>query len=197
MAEWKSISQKGVIVVSTIGDGNCFFHAIIQGFLPIYNEGYSRDGSAPLDKRDFISNLRKDLAENLSKKKPNTNKTWYEYLSRGKLKDLGKELPVCNLENMKSMLNSNKPVDNLFHEYVSEFLGIDIYILDLSKKDVYKTGEDSDILHKNRRSVVVGYSPGHYSTVGVKYDNTTRTSFDFDHPFIVSIKKRLNNMTKN
>ena len=33
-------SFPNMIVLNTIGDGNCFFHAIVQGFYDPYNEGY-------------------------------------------------------------------------------------------------------------------------------------------------------------
>ena len=173
-------------------DGSCFFHSVVRSFFLPYMTG-TLNGQV-FDKFSFIRNFRKSLSVKLASKTnpadPNSL-TYYDTLSRGQLRDLSGALPDYSLENMQSELDSNSPVDNIYNEYVSYQINKDIYILDAIKQDVYMTGNDFDILYKNRPSVVLLYLPGHYELMGLQEHNTVRVIFDHSHPFIISIRNRM------
>ena len=64
-------------------------------------------------------------------------------------------------------LDSDRPVDNAYNEFISDQLNKDIYILDAVTQDVYMTGSDDNVLYKDRPSIVLMYLPGHYELVGL------------------------------
>jgi len=186
-------SYPGLVRIRTIGDGSCFFHAITKSFFMPYKEGII-DG-VPLNKMEFIKNLRSDLAKKLGEKvNPNdpNSPRYYDVLSRGKLADFAKGVPQYTLENMQTQLNSNTPVDNVYNEFISNMLKKDIYLLDLITKDVYITGTDDDILYKNRDSIIILTMPGHYELIGLMSDSGILTLFSPTHPLIRAIRNRMN-----
>jgi len=173
------IFYQGMVGIRTEGDGSCFFHAISKAISNEYKNGVF--DKYIFDRKKFIKDFREHLASHLPK--------YYYQLSRGQLPELAKDLPELSLENMQNELNSNLPVDNRYNEYISEMLSIDLYILDGKKQTVYKTGKDSDILYKNRESVVILYSNHHYELVGVIENDTVTTIFEPTHPFIMLLRK--------
>ena len=141
-----------------------------------------------------IQNLRKDLSIKLGSKIDPTDPdspTYYDTLSRGELPNISKEIPRYSLANMQKELASNRPVDNVYNEFISNCLNKDIYILDGVKRDVYITGNDDEILYKNRESIVILYLPGHYELIGIIDDNNIHTLFDPEDDFIQRIKTRM------
>ena len=134
---------ENMFYIETIGDGNCLFHAILQSFYTPYIEGYTFDRKNPLDRKKFVDNMKKEFSENLSNPRPGYGrKTWYQTLSREKLEELSNEFPLLEEENLKKLLLVRIPLDNIFNEYISEVLGLDIYILDGDNKRVYIFGEE-------------------------------------------------------
>lgn len=182
-----------MVRIGTHADGSCLFHSIALSYYTPYIMG--RDKDKPLDRIDFIKNLRSELTEKLSDKvDPNNLKSpsYYETISRGGLPSFGKEISNYSLDSMKQELSSNNPVDNVYNEFISDVLDKDIYILDMTSKDVYMTGDDLDILYKDRNSIVVLYLPGHYELIGLQNSKgETSTLFTPNHPFIQSIQKRM------
>jgi hypothetical protein len=166
-----------LIRLHTIGDGNCFFHAVLNAFSVEYKD------SDVQGRRKLAMNIREKLAIELD--------TRYQNLSRGTLAEFSKFVPDYTLENMKSILRSNAPVDNSYNELISDVLDIDIYLLDNNSKKVYITGDDSEILHKGRKTVVLLVVPGHYDFVGIRLSDTEAlTFFEPDHPLVTTIRKR-------
>ena len=119
-------------------DGNCFFHSILKAYFKPYIVG-KIDGEV-FDRKEFIKNLRKDLAKKLAIRvdpRDKKSKTYYETLSNGELENISKDMPQYSLKNMQKELNSTSPVSNIYNEFISNELDIDLYILDADKKDVY------------------------------------------------------------
>lgn len=175
-------------------DGSCFFHAIAKSYFIPYITGYLNN--EPLNKKDFIRKLRKDLAIKLQSRTDPTDPAspiYYDLLSGGQLEEFSRSVPSYSLENMVNELDSDKPVDNVYNEFVSDQLDKDIYILDMTKHDVYITGDDYNILYKKRPSIVILYLPGHYELVGLLEGDTIKTLFDPDHDLIQAIRNRINN----
>lgn len=186
-----NFNYPNIVRIGTIGDGSCFFHAVVKAFYTPYKIGILN--GIPIDKRAFIQNLRKDLAIKLVQKVDPLNKNsprYYDLLGRGKLKEFSKEMPEYTIENMQRVLNSNLPVDNSFNEFVSNLLNKDIYLLDYLNKDVYITGKDDDILYKGRDSIVILVMPGHYELIGLMTVNGIQTLFPSDHTLIQVINQR-------
>lgn len=182
--ELKNIEYQNLKLIHTIADGNCFFHAIVNAIDSDY---------CKIDNNKKIKTViekRKYLSEMLEKKDKN-NKIIYDNLSRGNLKQMSKFVDEYKLENMKKTLNSNSYVSNLYNEFISNILNIDIYILDKKTEDVYITGDDMNLLYKNRPSIVLLYDINHYSLVGVVETDTVLDFFQYDHPFIKCIKNRM------
>lgn len=188
-----------LVRLRTIADGSCFFHALAKSYFKPYITGLL-DGK-PFIRREFIQNLRKDLSVTLGSKinpSDNSSPLYYDELSRGELKDFSKSVPEYSLKNMQKELDSKRSVDNVYNEFISNQLDKDIYIIDAVKKDIYITGDDNDILYKNRPSVVILYLPGHYELVGlIKRNGDIKTLFNPDHDFIQAIRERINIIQDN
>ena len=183
-------SYPGLVRIRTIPDGSCFFHALVKAYFTPYQTGML-DGKV-FDRIDFVKRLRADLAAKLAQPVDLTTRlTYYDVISRGRLRELVAEDKRYTLENMQRELRSSSPVDNLYNEFISIVLNKDIYLLDLATRDVYITGRDSDILYKNRPSIVILTMPGHYELVGLQTPNGIRTLFTPDSPLISSIRQRM------
>lgn len=178
-----------MVRIRTDMDGSCFFHAIAKSFYKPYQAGMIN--GIPLDRGDFIKNLRKDLALKLGEKTQDGRRQ-YDLLSKGELANFGKVYPEYKFDNMVKILNDNKvPVDNVYNEFISNVLNKDIYLLDLEKRDVYMTGDDENVLYKNRDSIVILVLPGHYELIGLMTPFGAQTLFKYNHPFIQSIRTRM------
>lgn len=169
---------ENLVRIDTIGDGSCFFHAIISAFFKPYIEN-------TIDKSEFIVKFRKDLSDVLEKK--------YDTLGGGSFVELSRDDKEYSLESLKKMLNSNSSVDNRFHQLISDVINKDIYILYTRTGNVYKSADDLKLLYKNRDSIVILYMPGHYELIG-RINNITReitTLFDSNDSFIKNIRREL------
>ena len=185
-------SFPGMVKISTIGDGSCLFHAVINSFFSPYRTGILN--GTPLNRVEFVKKFREELADKLGETSP-TGVRYYDMLSRGQLHKFAETMPSFKLENMQTELRMGGAVDNRFNEFLSMVLNKDIYLLDAEKKDVYVTGLDDDILYLDRDSIVVMINGGHYELVGIKNDNIT-TLFSWKDPFIVQIRQRLSEKRK-
>jgi hypothetical protein len=174
-----------MVRIETLGDGSCFFHAILQCVFDRYKN------SPATEKITMVDAFRAQLSDLLDQ--------YYPDLSRGHLAEFSSVVPEYSLQSMKAILKNRFPVDNAYNEFVSNLLGLDIYILDLEKKKPYITGNDADILFKGRKSIIILYLPGHYESVGVKTvplpndtlgpnDCRVQTIFEPDHPLISKIR---------
>lgn len=197
--DWRGPFQyPNLVRIRVPPDGSCFFHAIAKSYFEPYILGRWSNGK-PVDRRKFIATLRKDLSVKLGSKidpSDSNSTTYYDTLSRGRLADFSQSVPQYSLDSMMKELNSNRSVDNVYNEFISDQLNRDIYILDAVKRDVYMTGHDDDILYKNRKSIVILYLPGHYELVGVYEKGVTKTIFDPSHDLIRAIRQRINNIRR-
>ena len=179
-----------LVRIYTIADGSCFFHALLNAYYTPYIEGrvIGSDGMAQnFDRRDFVRELRIDLANRLD--------DYYDRLSRGQLREMANQgMQAYLLENMKKELaDPNKYVWELYLEYVSDLFNKDIYILDSSTQDVYVLN-DEEILYKDRDSIVLLYLPGHFELIGIERGGYTVTKFDPDDRFISTVRRRLHEL---
>lgn len=182
-----------MVAIDTIGDGNCYFHAITHAFYIPYRTQTLDDRT--ISRRQIVRDLRDSLSKRLGEPVDPLNPsgpTFYNELSRGKLQEFGREIPEYSFEEMRRRLRSNDAVGNEYNEFISNQLSKDIYILDAHRKDVYITGDDDDLLYKNRPSIVLLYHPGHYELVGIRDSNgSIQTYFSPNHPFIRFVRTRM------
>ena len=195
--EWKDVFEGFKMMrLRTEADGSCFFHALAKAYFKPYITGKIKD--KPLNRKKFIRSLRTDLSKKLGSKVDPIDpesKTYYETLSKGELTKIAEEMPEYSLERMEKELDSNSPISNIYNEFISNQLDIDLYILDGIKRDVYMTGTDDKLLYKNRKSIVILYLPGHYELVGIMRENNyLETYFDPQDPFILRIRERMNEL---
>jgi len=160
-----------------IADGSCFFHALLYICSKYYHKLNIKD------KHSFARAFRKELSQQLPK--------YYDKLSRGQLKSLSKDIPELRLPYMISELNSDLWIGQSYLEYISVILGIDIYILDNSKKRVYIMGDDS-IYYKHAPSIVLLYRQHHFQVISLKRKHKFVTIFRPNDPFIEDIRNQIN-----
>ena len=162
-------------VVKTIGDGSCFFHAISEATSKEYR---NKDTQG---KVEHVKLLRRLLSLELVRRDRDGLRA-YDKLANGTLSELSKSIPECTVDNMIATLNSEKPVSNLFNEFVSDCLNIDIYLVSATKgiANVYKTGTDDNILFKGRKSVLILVTPGHYELLVKTCSRCSKVKYLFE-----------------
>lgn len=192
--KWEGVFDKfNLIRIRTDLDGSCFFHALAKAYFKPYILGKIDD--QPFNKTEFIKNLRKDLSKTLALKidpEDPDSKTYYSTLSNGEFEKISETMPKYSLKSMQKELKSSTAVSNIYNEFISDQLNLDIYILNSKTKDVYMTGSDNSLLYKNRRSVVILYLPGHYELIGLMdKNNNIETIFSPNSKFIKKINQRM------
>lgn len=176
-----------LVVIPTIGDGNCFFHSILRAFNVNYIEAKS-----VFDRVNIARTFRNGLADRLLEVDPLTGKEYYYGLNNCQLEEISKGVREYTKEYLRKELLSSQPVDNIYQELISDAVNTDIYIIDAETKDVYNLGTSFSLYYKGRNSIVIYYSPGHFEVIGVKRSNgDINTLFTPTHSLIQSCRERL------
>lgn len=187
-------------IIKVPPDGSCFFHAILRGFHKDYIIA-----TTPKERTDLCRKLRTSTSESLEEKNPITQLTEYDTIGNGYYRKFneatkGVDGDMYSLEALQKELLSSSPVNHAYIEILGNHLILDIYLISTRSGDVYLTGTDSKLLFKNRRSIVILYSSGHYDIIGIKRDNADQVIFDTlfspNHKFILAIKKRMLELSK-
>jgi hypothetical protein len=181
------IDNMNLSVISTIGDGNCFFHSVLRAF----NTNYI-SAKAITDRVNLARTFRNALAELLEEIDPLTGKNYYSGLNNGELEKISGGVKEYSLSGLQKELRSSASVDNIYQELISNSLNKDIYIIDGIKKDMYHVGSAFPLYYKGRNSILIYYTPGHFEVVGLKHSNgTIDTLFTPEHPLIQACRERL------
>jgi hypothetical protein len=183
-----------LVKIDTIGDGNCLFHALANGFYKPYIESTFKN--IKYSKRFLIKSLRQELSELLDDKVPGTNKTYYQTINNGMMESFSENVPSFKLENMKIELNSNSPLGYGYMEYISMILDKDIYILEGKRQDIYNTDELKLMATGNRNSIIIHYDGYHYDLIGIENNDEISTYFLPSHKFIKFLQEKVNNITE-
>ena len=96
----KDIEYPGLIRITTIGDGSCFFHSVLRAFSKTYLELNTIQ-----DRIAYSKILRNLLADSLMEIDSN-GKMLYDNLSKGNLREFSKYSPEYELGNLVSELKS-------------------------------------------------------------------------------------------
>ena len=190
----KNIKYDGpVYKICTIGDGSCFFHALLRAFYSPYIQATS-----PQERSQSAHRLRLTLAGDLAKVNPQTGKRLYDTLGGGFYEEFSKAVPEYSLDAMVADLRSNNPVDTAYQELCATVFNCDIYIIDSQKGDVYPTAEYKNSLYKGRPSMFVYGSPGHYEILAIpmKVSGVYACYLVADHPFTLAVSNRLKELAK-
>lgn len=89
----------------------------------------------------------------------------------------------------KELKKTSEWASDLMFQLISDHLGVDVYFIDINKRDVYI----DHLIKRNRPSVVVGWlNENHFENIGILLeDKSIQRLFDPDHPFISKIKEKL------
>jgi hypothetical protein len=176
-----------IVVLPTLGDGNCFFHSVLRAF----NTNYIKAKSIT-DRVNMARTFRNALADRLEEIDPLTSKNYYTGLNNGELEKISGGVKEYSLSALQKELRSSAPVDNIYQEIISNAMNKDIYIIDGTKQDMYYVGSAFSLYYKGRNSIIIYYIPGHFEVVGIKQkDETIATLFTPEHPLIQSCRERL------
>lgn len=165
----KGIRHPNLYRIPIIGDGSCFFHAVLRSFYRDYIESTQKSV-----RQFYARHLRNALSAVLEESNPLTGIRYYDELSRGTLATLAAEgLSSCSISAMQQELQQGGPVDNLYQELVSNHLNRDIYIVNEDYGDVDVGFSDLELLYKGRNSIILLYRNGHYELLGIAVPNST------------------------
>ena len=165
----------------TIGDGNCFTHAI----LGCCSKDYQQADIATRIK--LARQFRDDLAAVLDVKI--SDKTIYQNLSRGTIEEIAKEVREMNKRYMQSHLKSRRWLNGNYLELFSNMLQLNIIVISSKEKDLYRTG-DKEITIQDRDTIFINYiDQAHFESIGVETEDGLKTLFGKNSKIVKDVKK--------
>lgn len=207
---------KPLYQIKILGDGSCFFHAILRSF----NREYIRSTSN-IERQRLAKLLRSGIALALEEK-DSFGVMEYDKLGGGSYarfneavsgainEKTGKciiEKDKYSLKGLQNELLSDGFVDHAYIEILSNHCNKDIYLISALTGDVYTTGTDLNLLYKHRDSIIILYSGDHYDLIGTKKIANVSISgtcnvgdiifeclFHPDHELIQNLRQRLNKL---
>jgi len=193
-----------VVRIGAIGDGSCFFHSVLGGYYPPYQNEKNEKS-----RRNFVQKLRRDIAYTLQMSDPeNPDQNMWENAARGQFKNLYEQQKLglvlddgfgyyldFSLEGLQQLFNSTRYLGDEVYQYASDILGIDIYVMRLTNKNLYVHLNTSK-RNIERKAVVISGNGSHYETVGVERNDMFQTVFDSNDPFILAIKEQVDEETE-
>lgn len=176
--------------IACIGDGSCFFHAYLKAFYPPY-----QDNNSYSSRTGIVRSFRDELGSLITEIDPSTDflryyntaagGAWVELWKEQKTDETGLELDY-SIEGMVNLFLSDEDVGDEVYNFVSEIIGIDVYVMIGKTSDLYhhiNTSTDDT----NRKCVVIVGNEHHYELVSVMRDGALQTVFYSDDPFIIAL----------
>lgn len=188
--------HNNLVRIATIGDGNCFVHAVLKGFYRKY-----QDNNDAKYRLDLSSVVRRDLGSMLSVDNPAYpgRSYWmtaaYGAFPRMVMQQITDEELVrdvnldYSMNGLQRLFNSTVQLGDEVYSYIADVLGVDIYILRATTEDLYphlhthRPGRDRPIV------VIVG-NTYHYELVALDTVNGFQTVFMPGDPFIAILTER-------
>jgi hypothetical protein len=185
-----------VVRIATLGNGSCFFNAILKAFYAPY-----ANTSKYSDRTEMVRKLRRDLAAILTHKDPSSaeGKTYYQTAAKGAWVEFSQQqLSGVNLgfdpslSAMQSLFNSTGDVGNEVYQFVGDLLGIDIYVMMATKVDLHPTLNTS-LKGRHQPSVIIAGNGYHYETIGIDTGPKAgiQTVFYQNDPFLMALRGRI------
>ena len=191
-------TQRPLVRIATLGDGSCFFHATLKGFYP----GYQNNASFAY-RSQFVAMLRRDLAFVLGMQNPSApGQTFYQTTANGQWVNLAEQqqmglsltddfgVPVdYTLTGMQRLFNSRRDVGDEVYQFVSDMLGVDIFVVRGTDRNLYVHLSTRDPNNPRRAVVIVGNGM-HYEVIAVDHGPQVgfQTIFNVGDPFITALE---------
>ncbi len=176
---------KNTIILHVIDGNSSFYHAIFLAYYTPY-QLQKKDGRY-VNRRKFVNSFRHELANLLDHPATNVNNTdsitHYQTLDRGKLNN-----PEHTIEAIRKAIRFNHYINPIVHQYISNIINKDIYIIDFKTKEVVQVTQNKDLIYQQRDSIIVIYFPGHYELIGIYIDNKITTLFSPHSELITTIR---------
>lgn len=194
-------------IIKVLADGSCFFHSVLRSFNMEYITTKTN-----IDRRRLAKLLRVSISKRLEEIDTKTGENVYSSLGGGYYKEYNKAVSGAlgdkySLSSLQKELNSDKAVDHSYIQTLSDHFDMNIYIIHDKTLDLYCLGTNKSLLYKDRKSIAIHYSEGHYDIIGIKRisDKNIRgvckkNDIIFDclfsrmHPFSIALKTRLDEL---
>ena len=182
-------STATVVRVGAIGDGNCFFHAVLQGYHPEYQAKSSVSFRAP-----YARKMRTAVADVIGLRDPDAPVpvSFYADAGGGALAQLGSVDTDYTLESIQALLRGNAYLGDEVYALVAHVLGVDIYVVRATATTLLPS---LSVIypHRPQWAVVINGTKVHYETVGVRTPAGIQTAFLPDDPFLVELRGQVVN----
>jgi SAM-dependent methyltransferase len=184
---------QNVVRIATIGEGSCFIHAVEKAFDPYYQQ--NNNARYRLDR---VARLRRDLAIALGLDNPQyPGNTFWATSARGSFprmvmqqindEELIRDLQVdYTLSGLQRLFNSTSWLGDEVYTFISDILGIDIYVLRATSIDLYPHYHT----HRpgiNRNGIVVIGNRTHYEVLALNKPEGFQTVFPPGDPFLTAL----------
>lgn len=200
------IDYPGAIKIYQANNGSNLLATILDGCNIYYKSGYKiiQDKKVAIDKEQFITNIRNDLAIKLDTSVDKEHKKYFsdDHFTTVDGRDIDPtyfdvlyyDKEKYKLEDMQDILKSDIPLDMYFINYISLIFNCDIYIIEtknyfLMHKTSYNFNSSIVLLFNQQNN--------HYNLVAIQNKNKFLVDFKLNHPFIQYIlnKFKTNNIT--
>lgn len=185
-----------LVRIATIGDGSCFIHAVLKGYFKPYQE--DNRASARLN---FVANLRRDFAIYLSYADENyPGQSIWSTTARGSFprllmqqllneSSLGYLHIDYSLPGLQRLFNSYNNLGDEIYSFISDALQIDVYVLKITKEDIFPHSHTS---HPNtrRNAVIIVGNMLHYEVLAINTPRGLQTLFPPNDPFLQVVKDK-------
>lgn len=175
---------KPVYRIATIGDGNCFIHALAKAlYIPYRLKSY-------IERKEFAQKFREELANLLVKKTLFEGEEfyWWERIGHGTLvgtyldwlASLKESLLDTSIEGLTKHFDSNDWLDNKVYEFIAEVLKVNVLVY------LGHTGENclefinfTNCGVPDAPVIVIIGNKTHYEPLGVEDNGLLRTLFRY------------------
>ena len=212
--DWYDEKRDKVFRHGTLGYGDCFFHSVLTDIDEEYRQSDERS-----QLKKAIKVRTRDLKEYLTPEVL-MNSNVHAYLSgnilecvKVQLKMKGEEkyseeqilreilntyvqriIHACKIELGGKVGDQGIQVDEAMIEILSDFFDRNIYLIterSSSTKRIPYVPSISDVLYKERKSIVIAYSQSysHYEAIGILREKSEIYDFDSSDPFILAINR--------
>jgi len=207
-----SYPEETKVRIACIGDGSCFIHSVLKAIDPIYanNPNY-------VHRTSRASKFRRDLAVLLNKKvdpKDPKSKSYYQKAANGALMELALQqmqlgLTITDslgqpmdysLSGIQGLLNSRRDLGDEIYGYITEVLGIDVYVTRLTTTDLQphikslgaKRNPQGNTPYDKGLILVISGNGIHYEIIGIKRNGNIQVIFEQEDPFIKALDTSFN-----
>lgn len=185
-----------LVRIATLGEGNCFIHAVLKAFYKKYQENNNAKYRI-----EMATKIRRDLALILSYENTKyPSFTYWETVANGRfpvllMQQLSDESLVRDLgldfssNGLMYFLNSYQFLGDEVYAFIAEIFGINVYILRATKDDLFPHLTTKTLGDKKKSAVIVGNTQ-HYEVLAIDKPEGFQTLFDADDDFIRILDSR-------